>query len=585
MTSINKYFQIAFSIISIFIATSCVDEAVNPPIGENEIRIYLLGSGASVSQLGWQGYDVEVGDSLKLEMQVSPKNETSCKWINQQENTLETGLIYTYKPTKEEGILVRFVATRTNGYSDTITFKLNAIIPGLMLGDFGVWNNKPIEEGILTGEFEANFTVTPTGNLLNSVVGLGNGNAATYANLSCLIRFNNSGKIDVFKGTETGGGYAAEASLTYIANEEYQFKVLVDVKNMLYSVYLITNDGQVTLADKYLFRSKVNSINTWSVYSDGIVKGNGIIKLKNKSVNIISQNFNPRFETFNPLSLIEGKVLTQLITVTNPLGGICTLSAKTLPRFATFTDNKNNTATIRFSPYTNCGGCDVGVHAVKLEASANGYSTEHSYNIEVISAGNKIELTSHTADAEVYEANLGVISANTSLSAGKIGIAASSDGFGNSVVVIPFEIPQLQTGMEVKSAELKIFLDWNRSWQNVRYDLYALPYRNEATVLSSDYYVADGVDTSSGVTLIKNAFFQNYSLGDGALGQVTLDVTGAQLLATFINQQIANGATTGKYFFLRINANRADLNNWIHAKIAGAETENAAKITATTGAK
>jgi hypothetical protein len=581
----HKYIKALFLTLVTTFAFSCVDEITNPSIGENEIRIYLLGSGASVSQLGWQGYDVEVGDSLRLELQVSPKNETNCKWINANNETISSDLVYTYKPLNEENIQVRFVATRTNGYADTITFKLNAGIPGSMKGDYGVWNNQLFEQGTLTGQFDAYFTLTPTGNLLNSAAGLGSGNASTYANLSCIIRFNNTGKIDVFKGTDAGGGYVAETDFQYEANNDYNFKVSVDLITQTYSVYLLQNAVSTTLASNYLFRAKSPFLNTWSIFSDGVVKGNGILKMKNKSITVISQNYSPRFETISPVKMDEGKVLIQNITVVNPLSGVCTIKAIDLPRFATFTDNKNNTATLKYSPYANCGGCDVGVHTVKLQVSNSEKSAEITYTVEVSAASNKLVLEANTADAEVYEANLGVVSNLTTMSMGKIGITAASGGFGNSVVVIPFEIPHLQAGMEVKSAVLNVFLEWNRAWQNVRYDLYALPYRTAATALSSDYYVADGVDVTSGVSLIKSSFIQNYSLGDGTLGKITLDATASAQLATFINQQITNGATAGKYFFLRINANRADLNSWIHAKVASAETANKPMINITFGAK
>lgn len=569
----------------VLISFSCKEDVSNPPIGENEIYIYRLGSGASIRQLGWQGFDVTVGDSLKLELQVSPKNETTCKWINSNNLTIAMGLIFVYKPVVEENIQVRFVATRTNGYSDTITFRLNAVIPGMMKGDFGVWNNQPFEQGVLTGQFEASFTLTPTGNLLNSVAGFCSGNASTYANLSCIIRFNNTGKIDVFKGTDTGGGYASDAEIIYAANTDYNFRVNVNILTQTYSVYLIQNGVSTTLANNYLFRAKSPSLSTWSIFSDGIVKGNGILKMKNRLINVISQNYSPRFETITPLKIDEGKTVSQNISVVNPLGGICSIKALELPRFATFTDNKNNTATIKYSPYANCGGCDIGVHTVKLQASNTEKTSEATFNVEVISSTNKLVIEANTSDAEVYEENFGVVSSLTGMSIGKIAIAAAPGGYGNSVAIIPFEIPQLPMGTEVKSAELKIFLDWNRAWQNVRYDLYALPYRSSAIAFSSDYYVGDNVDPTSGVSLIKSSFFQNYSLGDGTVGLITLDANASLQLAAFINQQITNGASAGKFFFLRVNANRADLNNWIYAKIASGETANKPIINLTIGSK
>lgn len=385
----RKIFQYLIVLLVALNIIACTDDITNPPIGENEIQIYLVGSGASIHQLGWQGFDVEVGDSLTLDLQVSPKNDITCKWVDVHDELLTEGLSYTYIPTEEENIQIRFIATRTNEYADTVTFRLNAVDPSLITGNYGVWNNQPIEEGVLTGKFDAYFTVNTTGNALNSVVGLGSVNATAYTHLSCIVRFNNTGKIDVYRGTATeGGAYDADADFQYAANTDYSFKMSVDMANQTYSVVLLEKSGDVVLASDYYFRAKASVLNTWTAYSDGIVKGNGIIKLRNKRIEVVSQDFSPRFETINKLQVEEGKVLNQRVTVINPLGGMCAITLTDAPRFASIVDNGDNTATLKLAPYGDCGGCDMGTHTITLRASYADYVTNYTVHVEVIAGTN-----------------------------------------------------------------------------------------------------------------------------------------------------------------------------------------------------
>ena len=66
------------------------------------------------------------------------------------------------------------------------------------------------------------------------------------------MRFNTSGNIDV----RNGGSYAADATMAYSSGTSYHFRLVVNVPNHTYSVY-VTPAGQseVTLAAGYAFRT------------------------------------------------------------------------------------------------------------------------------------------------------------------------------------------------------------------------------------------------------------------------------------------------------------------------------------------
>jgi hypothetical protein len=570
---------------------SCTQEFSNPALKDNEIKVYLKGSGATVALLASQGYSTEVGDSTVIELQVSPANETKCKWIDTKDSIWAEGLRFVYKPLKVDQKNIRFIARRLNGYSDTILFKFSGIISGLESAQYGKWTETSFTEP-QTGEFESYFTVSTTGDQLNSAIGLGQGNTTTYANLSCIIRFNmstNPGVIDVFKGDGKGSGsYSADNVVNYAAQQDYNFKISANVISQKYSVYVQRNGSYVALATDYPFRTAATKLTSWAIYSDGTVRGNGTISLKNKSINTISQNKKPLFENVTNLTNEEGLVFTQTIKATDPLGGLVKFSGKSLPRFATLIDNGDNTATIRFAPYANCGGCDIGTYNVVVEGTNALEVNQLSFNVDIIAKTNKIILNANVADGVVYDQNVQVIQPSvtpSTLVIGKGPIPGSATVFAHSVAIIPFAIPTLEAGMKVIAATLKVNVELNNAWKNVRYDLYALPARATAAILNSDYYMANAVDLTAGVTLVQSGFVVNNQVSVGPIGEMKSDANASTKLTTLLNSLIDNPSAGTKYFFLRVNPNRSDLDNWIRLNFSSAETLTPPTIEITFGPK
>lgn len=570
---------------------ACVEEFSNPTIGADEIKIYFKGTGASVKQLATQGFDVEVGDSLKLELQVSPANEVECKWYDAKDSLLQVGLNFLYKPKKAEQYSVRLVALRSNGVSDSILFKLRGIITGLENSEYGKWKEFAFPE-VQTGEFDTYFTITTNGDQLNSAIGLGQGSTTTYANLSCIIRFNMNSKpgiIDVFKGDGIGGGtYNSENATTYEANTDYKFKVSSNIKLQKYSVFIEKNGTFVPIATDYSFRAQATKLSSWSLFSDGAIRGNGTISLKSKSLTTISQNKSPLFEKVTDLKKEEGAVFTQTIKVTDPAGGVVKIKGKNLPRFATLTDNGNNTADIRFAPYVNCGGCDIGTFPVVVEGSNIYETSELTFNVEISAKTNKIILNANVADGVVYDQTVQAVQPSiiaSPLVIGKGPLPGSSTVFAHSAAIIPFQIPTLESGMKAISAKFSVNVELNNAWKNVRYDLYALPARTAATILNSDYYMSGTTDATVGVSLIQSGFVVNNMVQVGPVGTFQTDATAATNLATYINNLISNAPAGSKYFFLRVNPNRSDLDNWIRLNFSSAESPTAPTIEITFGPK
>jgi hypothetical protein len=492
---------------------------------------------------------------------------------------------------KIEQKTIRFVAQRSNGYSDSILFKFNSVVSGLENAEYGKWTEFAFTE-IQTGLFEGFFTIATTGDQLNSAIGIGQGNTTTYSNLSCIIRFNMNtkpGLIDVFKGDGKGGGvYSSDNQMNYLSFEDYKFKISVDVISQMYSVFLEKDGKYVALASDYPFRAPASKLSSWAIFSDGTVRGNGTISLKNKTITTISQNKFPLFDKVADLKKEEGQVFTQTIKVSDPLGGIVKLNAKILPRFATLIDNGDNTATIRFAPYSNCGGCDIGVHNVLVEASNMLETSQLSFNVEVLEKTNKFILNANVADAVVYDQSVQGIqpsATSSTLVIGKGPLPGSATIFAHSAAISPFAIPTLEVGMKATNATFSVNVELNNAWKNVRYDLYALPARVSASVLNSDYYMSSSTDVATGVSLIQSGFVVNNQLATGPIGVMKTDANGSTQLTTFINNLLTNAPAGSKYFYLRVNPNRSDLDNWIRLNFSSGETLTPPSIEITFGPK
>jgi hypothetical protein len=116
-----------------------------------------------------------------------------------------------------------------------------------------------------TGTFTATFTATPSGNGINTVMGLSNGAQSAYTGLSAIVRFNPSGNIDAYNGA---AGYAAASTISYTGGVTYTFEFDVNVAAQTYTAYVTPQGGTKTLVGlNYGFRAAASTLNNFTVYA------------------------------------------------------------------------------------------------------------------------------------------------------------------------------------------------------------------------------------------------------------------------------------------------------------------------------
>ena len=104
-----------------------------------------------------------------------------------------------------------------------------------------------------TGTFTASFDATPSLADADIVIGLSPTTAVAYTDLAAIVRFNDTGTIDV----RNGSAYEAAVSVPYSAGTNYHFVLVVNLSTDTYSVYVTPQGGsQIALATNYAFRTE-----------------------------------------------------------------------------------------------------------------------------------------------------------------------------------------------------------------------------------------------------------------------------------------------------------------------------------------
>ncbi|MDP3544236.1 MAG: Ig-like domain-containing protein [Elusimicrobiota bacterium] len=145
----------------------------------------------------------------------------------------------------------------------TVTVK-NAAAPAC-LASAPQWKSTPFPAQ--SAPFTAAFDAVPGASRIDAVTGLSLGAASGYASLAAIVRFNNTGYLDV----RNGGAYGADASIPYNAGARYRLRLTVDPAARVYSVYVTPPGGpERTLASNYAFRSEqsaVSRLDGWALQS------------------------------------------------------------------------------------------------------------------------------------------------------------------------------------------------------------------------------------------------------------------------------------------------------------------------------
>lgn len=205
------------------------------------------------------------------------------------------------------------------------------------------------------------------------------------------------------------------------------------------------------------------------------------------------------------------------------------------------------------------------------EAYIYGLADNQSYEFEVIAidlSGNKSTATSITINTAVRSSDSPyqlLIPADrhdqqirSTMKLEWVGLKEHQIGRGsanyNACAVIPFELPDLAEWEEVKSAKLQLnYKGQNNSPQN-GIDLYGLPSRTVSDISPVDYWQGSFSTGGNGTGLI-----QNYISASSDIGLLPINDADAEGIATFINNQYAQGAQPGNYIFFRLNSNVEDV--------------------------
>ncbi|WP_225035968.1 hypothetical protein [Winogradskyella sp. SM1960] len=565
---IKNYSAYIFSLLLLLTSSCSQDDVKNPTLSDTDLTVYFWGEGDNITGIAWEGYDVLIGETLDLNLQVSPSEDTTVQWVDDETGEiLSNDLNYTYAPTEEETKRVNFIATRPSGYEKTVVFNFRGNLDGYT-SRINEWQSIPIPQGTQTGTFTVEFDMIPSKDIMDGVVGILDGIATTYSDNSCIVRLNPSGKIDAYDDT----GYAADNELEYHAGLTYHVRMDVDAVTMTYDIYANEQGGDVVLiGENYKFRRKITHQDYWSMVAGNFnLDDPGTHRVLNMEITTLTQNQAPVFLPVDDVVLAEGAVLEVEIEAVDPLGGNITMEANDLPQFANFVDNGFGSGAITFDPYSDCGGCDLGTYDITIVATNGVESSELTFTIDIVDPNAAFDVTADAGDATIWSG--GSVDATwTQLFGGHVATGVGGDD--QVVSVMPFALPEIPEGKRVKSAVLKVNVVNNNSWVPVEFDVYAIASRSTSEVLSTDYFTGD-YDTDANATAIQQGFITD----GGTLGEFVMDDPSSIDLATFMNDQYDNGASAGEFMFLRIGANRNDMPLWAHLQFDSAESAATAPI-------
>lgn len=118
------------------------------------------------------------------------------------------------------------------------------------------WRNTPVQSQ--SGQFQTVVNARPTQANSDTLFGFAQGAQTHWSRLAVIVRFNNTGTIDVRRGST----YAADSVVAYTANTTYRFRLEVNVPAHTYSVYVsdATGGPEQLLARDYAFRTEQQSV-------------------------------------------------------------------------------------------------------------------------------------------------------------------------------------------------------------------------------------------------------------------------------------------------------------------------------------
>lgn len=122
-----------------------------------------------------------------------------------------------------------------------------------------VYDVSPIDGNHSTNIVIAEYDVTPLSNNIDGVIGYTDASIYVneYKDLAMIIRMNKDGNFDARHGED----YESLAEVPYEANKMYHIKIIADIAQGRYDVYVTPEGGgEIKLAEDYLFRTDGPSV-------------------------------------------------------------------------------------------------------------------------------------------------------------------------------------------------------------------------------------------------------------------------------------------------------------------------------------
>lgn len=187
--------------------------------------------------------------------------------------------LYVTPPGQSEQTVALNYAFRTEQQSVTVlnSWSVFADVASIQVANFlapsatAVANSTWINNSFATqnSTFEADWDAMPTTSGMDGVMALSNGPQTDFTGFASLVRFySGTGTIQA----RNGGNYASDITLSYTPGLMYHFRLLVNVSNRTYSVYVTPSGGdEQLLANSYAFRTEqagVTALNNVGIIVD-----------------------------------------------------------------------------------------------------------------------------------------------------------------------------------------------------------------------------------------------------------------------------------------------------------------------------
>ena len=117
-----------------------------------------------------------------------------------------------------------------------------------------------------TNIFSVEYDVVANMDNMDGVMGLLDGSPTSYDDLSCIVRFNTTGKLDAYSYLD----YYSDNNITYVAGDKFHVRMEVNTSTQTYDILVSKNGGdEIVLGSDYGFRGSTRSVfNSWAIKAE-----------------------------------------------------------------------------------------------------------------------------------------------------------------------------------------------------------------------------------------------------------------------------------------------------------------------------